>query len=45
MPNVRVSEANKARLAKFGDASNSLDECLSRVLDIAERHAQNEGVA
>ena len=33
---IRVSEGNKKRLAKFGDATNTIDDCLTRVLDLAE---------
>lgn len=36
MTTVSVSEENKKKLAKFGDASESLNDCLSRVLDLAE---------
>ena len=35
-PLIRISEENKARLAKFGDASDTLDDCLERVLTLAE---------
>jgi hypothetical protein len=34
--NMRVSNENLDRLAKFGDARTSLDDCLGRVLDLAE---------
>jgi len=32
---ISVSRENKKRLAAFGDASESLDDCLTKVLDIA----------
>ena len=35
-PLIRVSEENKKRLAKFGDASETMDDCIGRVLDLAE---------
>ena len=35
-PLIRVSEENKKRLAKFGDASDTMDDCIGRVLDLAE---------
>jgi hypothetical protein len=35
-PLIRVSEENKKRLAKFGDASETIDDCLDRVLTLAE---------
>jgi hypothetical protein len=34
---IRVQEEDKTRLAKFGDASDSIGDCLTRVLDIAEK--------
>jgi hypothetical protein len=35
-PLIRVSEENKKRLASFGDASATMNDCLGRVLDLAE---------
>jgi len=35
-PLIRVSEENKKRLASFGDASVTMNDCLGRVLDLAE---------
>jgi hypothetical protein len=33
---IRVRIKDKARLAKFGDASDTIGDCLERVLDLAE---------
>jgi len=40
--NMRVSNDNLDRLAKFGDARASLDDCLGRVLDLAEAMRDGE---
>ena len=39
---MSISDENKERLAKFGDARDSLDDCLGRVLDLAE--AKRDGL-
>lgn len=36
MVSVRISTSNKKRIAKFGDASDSIDVALGRALDLAE---------
>jgi len=33
---IQVSRKNRGRLAKFGNAGESLDDALSRLLDFAE---------
>jgi len=33
---IRVNRADHARLANFGNASDSMADCLARVLDLAE---------
>ena len=33
---IRVRIKDKDRLAKFGDASDTIGDCLERVLDLAE---------
>ena len=38
---IRVRIKDKDRLAKFGDASDTIGDCLARVLDLAE--AMREG--
>lgn len=41
---IRVSKANKKRLAMFGYATNTIDDCLGFVLDIAEAKLENEEI-
>jgi len=33
---MAISDENKDRLAKYGTARDSLDDCLTRVLDLTE---------
>jgi len=35
---IRVSPENKKRIATFGDASQSMNDCIETILLIAENH-------
>lgn len=37
---IRVRKADKDRLAQFGDASDTIGDCLARVLDYAEAYKE-----
>ena len=41
--NVRLREETYARLKKWGDMDNDVDDLVSLMLDFYEKHHKNEG--